>query len=778
MKLGRSHRQPTALFCVAGLIWVGAVLQTPPRPRPSAPPARAPTYVADVLPLFKKYCLDCHEGSDAAAGLNLGKIKTQADATARLESLETALRRVQRGEMPPKGLPKPSAAETVRFAGWVKAADDATRKAADPGRVTLRRLNRVEYDNTIRDLLGLDLKLSQDFPSDDVGEGFDNIGDVLSISPLLMEKYLDAAEKVATQAIRVVDRAPRRVEGSEMKGPSSGSNINGTAMGLYAAGTATADVTLIESGDYRLRIFARGDQAGSDPVKMSVAIDGKSLGTLDVRETRATAFEIPVSLSAGKRRISVSFLNDYYQPDQPQGRRDRNLYVHNIELQFVGTTMDATLPPSHRRVIPRDVAPAAAKDEARRNLEAFASRAYRRPVRLEEVDRLMKLYEVGERIGGFELGMRVAVQGVLSSPSFLFRTELDHGTVGVRPLTDFEVASRLSYFLWSSMPDDRLFDLAKKGSLRRPEVLKAEIQRMVADGKTTAFAHNFAGQWLQLKKLEIVEPDATQYPGIDARLKADMAEETERFFLHILRENRPVSELLTAKYTFLNGRLAKHYGIAGVEGLEFRRVELTGERAGLLSQASVLLVTSNPTRTSPTKRGKWVLENVLGTPPPPPPPGVAQIAEEKQKLEGATLRQLLEQHRKNPECASCHQRMDPIGYGLENFDVVGRWRTQDAGRPVEAYGTLPDGTKFNGPTELRKILVGQRDQITRALAERMLVYGLGRGLIPGDRVAVDRIVQQTKANDYRLSAMVLAVATSEPFLKRNALPVPKETRKP
>jgi hypothetical protein len=580
-----------------------------------------------------RYCVSCHKGPRARGGLALDKFPDEAAVLKGRLTWEKVADALRAGDMPPPNRPRPSAAEVDTLNAWLDAvvlqADCGGQK--DPGRVTLRRLNRTEYNNTVRDLLGIDFRPADDFPADDVGYGFDNIGDVLSLPPLLLEKYLAAAETV-------VDKA--------FAGPA-----------------------------------------------------------------------------ARKRIMTVPFENE---------------------------------------------------EAARRILRGFAERAYRRPVRDDELSRLVRFVELAQKNGdSFETGIRLALQAVLVSPHFLFRVELDrrpNDPRAVRDLNDFELASRLSYFLWSSMPDDELFRLARERSLRKPGVLEAQVRRMLKDPRSRALTDNFAGQWLQTRNLKGFAPDPALFPGFDEKLRAAMLKETELFFESVVREDRSVLDFLDADYTYVNERLAKHYGIPGVKGDEFRKVALTGAhraaRGGVLTQAAVLAVTSNPTRTSPVKRGKWVLENVLGTPPPPPPPGVEELKEGKDVELKGSLRQRMEQHRADPGCASCHRRMDPLGFGFENFDAVGAWRDRDGKHAIDPSGVLPNGQSFKGPAELKAILKGRSDAFARCLAEKMLTYALGRGVERSDRCAVDEIARNLAREQFRFSALVLQIVKSDPFQKR------------
>lgn len=578
-------------------------------------------FTAHVEPLVTRYCVECHSGDDAEAGLHIDQYTSvQMIRDARSVWLKV-LGRVRATSMPPSEAEQPSPQERQQLAAWL----DQTLNSVDcdgpvsPGRVTLRRLNRHEYRNTIRDLLGVDYAPANDFPADDVGYGFDNIGDVLSLPTLLMEKYLAAAEDISARAV-----------------------------------VLPAD-------------------AAHNP------------------------------------------------PD-----------------------IDATL-------------------------SRLASSAFRRPATPEEVQRLVELVKLVQQQGdSVENGMRLAVQAILVSPHFLFRVELDpENDAEVRTLSDFELATRLSYFLWSSMPDAELFELASRGALRDGDELERQVRRMLADPKAQAYIENFVGQWLQLRNLDDLVFDTTRFPDCDRQLLADMREETTRLFAAIVHEDMSLLRILDADFSFLNERLAQHYGVAGVVGPEFRRVSLQGApRAGILTHASLLAVTSNPTRTSPVKRGKFVLENLLGAPPPPPPPNVPLLDDASRKLSG-TLRQRMEQHRTNPACAACHQLMDPIGFALEHFDAVGRYRQDDAGEPIDTAGVLPSGEQFAGLDELRNILLEKkRDQFIQCVVEKTLVYALGRGLEYYDQCAVAKIGTALKEDDMRFSRLVLEVVKSDPFQKR------------
>lgn len=761
------------LLLVLGSLYP-APAQTKKPARKAPPPKASPRFEQVVRPVVVKFCLGCHSGLRPAGTIDLDKTATHAQFLQQRDLWDRVSQALRSSHMPPPGQPAPTAAQRKQVADWIDTTLSADCAVADPGKVTLRRLNRAEYDNTIRDLLGIDFQASADFPSDDVGYGFDNIGDVLSISSLLLEKYLAAAEAIAERAIALpgkrawtVDPDRARLDGGVRVGDSG-------EFGFFANGEASFAFDLPRAGQYTLKIEAGGQQAGPDRCRMEVRVDGKPVqAPIEVAATRAkpVLYELPLRLGP-RQRIAVAFVNDYYRPQDPDPvQRDRNLYVNAIELTGPHDP-DGALPASHRRIV---VARPESDDWApalRKVLGPLATRAYRRPATADEVERLVTIGLLAKKSGeSFEKGVRLGVQAVLVSPHFLFRVE----NPKPGPLGGYEIASRLSYFLWSSMPDQTLFELAGKGALGKPENLVTQVRRMTKDPKVAALAENFAGQWLQLRKLEIAQPDSKLFPQFDEALKESMRAETTLFFRNIVAEDRSILEFLEANYTFLNERLARHYGIHGIQGSEFRKVTLgDARRGGLLAQASILTVTSNPTRTSPVKRGKWVLENILGTPPPPPPPGADTLPGGDGPLTGKTLRAKMEEHRKNPTCASCHSRMDPIGFGLENFDAVGAWRDREGDEEVDATGQLPDGTRFEGPASLRAYLVSKKDQFAGALAERMLTYALGRGLTAVDRCHIESIVKRCRASGYRFSALVEGVVLSDPFRKQGMQAAPSK----
>ncbi|HIG81249.1 MAG TPA: DUF1592 domain-containing protein [Verrucomicrobiales bacterium] len=595
------------------------------------------SFEKDILPILQENCFSCHGDGEAKGDLSLDGFKTANDVHRGYKIWEKIRKLVLANEMPPqKKKKRPDAKQRALLTDWTRQTLDTFYRTAppDPGRVTVRRLNRAEYNNTIRDLMRVDFKPARDFPADDSGYGFDNIGDVLTMSPLLMEKYFAAAERIAAKAVAVPN--------------------------------------------------------------------------------------------ADGRIVATPFQNFYFRyPAPPKLRR-------NAAEGFVRT---------------------------------FLARAYRRPVRAEEVRRLMLLAkQVVDDGASFEHGIRMAVVATLVSPHFLFRWEFDgapKNPKAIRSLNEHELASRISFYIWNSIPDDTLMELARRGQLRKN--LPAQIRRMLRDAKAQSLVANFTGQWLQLRNLEMHQPDKRLFSAFNNELRADMRRETEMLFAHVMRENRSVVDLLDANYTFVNDRLANWYGLKKVKGGQFRIVSLKGTpRGGVLTHASVLTLTSDPNRTSPVKRGKYVLENILGTPPPPAPDNVPEL-ESDAELKG-TLRQQMVKHRENPVCASCHQKMDPIGFAFENFDAVGRWRTLDNGEPINAASQLDSGEKFRDATGLRKILaVRKRDLFVRCLTEKMLTFALGRGLEFYDKRAVDGIVKQMERDGFKFETLVMGIVKSLPF---------------
>ncbi|MEZ6134548.1 MAG: DUF1592 domain-containing protein [Pirellulaceae bacterium] len=616
-------------------IVAGLLLMTTSGAIAAEEPATDGKFAQDIVPFLSNHCTSCHGGDAPEGDIALDRYQQSANVQQDYELWEKISRLINDHQMPPADEEQPTSDEVIAVTAAIErelASFDCSAQKR-PGRVTIQRLNKAEYNNTIRDLTGLDLRIADSFPADDVGNGFDNIGDVLSIPPILLEKYLEAAETIA-------------------------------------------------------------DRVYED--------------------------------TAARRRV----------------------------LPHTGESEEEKIA------------------AARRNVNEFATRAFRRPLTDEEAERLFAIMRSAwQREASESTIFKTAIAAILSNPNFLFRVEQGRGpevaddAADIRALDGYELASRLSYFLWSSMPDERLFKLAANGELTKPSVLAEEAKRMLADPKSIALIENFAGQWLQLRDVSRLMPDPNKFPDFDGELRTAMRRETELFFETMIREDRSVLEFLNADFTYVNERLARHYGLAEVTGEEFRRVPLGQGRRGVLTHASILLLTSNPTRTSPVKRGKWILENMLAEPPPPPPANVPELEEGAETL--GTLREQMEQHRSNPTCASCHRTMDALGFGLENFDAIGAWRDSDGQAPIDASGELPGGRQFDGASDLMKILVEEKqDQFLKCLTEKLLVYGLGRGLNSFDRCTIKDCVAALKDEEFRFSALVIAIVTSDPFTLR------------
>lgn len=745
----------------------------------------------ELRPFIERFCLKCHGEVKPKGNLSLASWRDSSSLAAAPQSLSAVLSRLSEGSMPPEEEAQPT--ESQRQAAIHLLKKIQLQGQTHPGRVTLRRLNRVEYNNTVRDLLGVDLQPADDFPGDDVGYGFDSIGDVLTMSPLLMEKYLKAAERIVQEGLtpppppqpQVQRVLPREFTAM----PPSRRFTEGGRFRVMEQGELTATVQIEQKGIYRIRVQATAELAGDQPPRLTLYLGEKKLTTFSLESAKAQVYRAETNLEAGKLAIRLVFENPFKvmpteqptqttpaTPDQSPATVTpvptvRRVGVAYFEIEGPHGLPAPPPPPAYVKLFSHrpggDVTP---REAARRIIEPLAMRAYRRPVAAAEVERLLQLFDRSQaEHESFEDSVRLMVQGLLVSPHFLFRAELHSHPAGPdrEELDSFALASRLSYFLWSSMPDEELFQLAQKDRLRDPETLAAQCLRLLRNPKASALTANFAGQWLQLRSLARFSPDPARFPNFDDELRQAMVRETELFFEHMLREGRPVVEFLTADYTFLNERLARHYGISGVQGAHFRRVQLsTPQRGGLLTHGSVLAVTSNPTRTSPVKRGKWILENLLAAATPPPPPGAGDLAEDELASQSGSLRQRMEKHRRDPNCASCHARLDPLGFALENYDAIGRWRTHDGQFAIDATGTLPDGRTFAGVAELKSILADRADDLRRCLAEKLLTYALGRGCEPTDRLYLMQIVETGKRQGDRLQDYIIAVVQSEPFRYR------------
>lgn len=734
-----------------------------------------------VAPFLTRYCADCHSGDDAMAGVQVDLFTKARDVQDHRKTWERILVMLQTGLMPPEDSARPKLADVDPIVDWVQERltniDCSGPRVA--GRVTIRRLNRAEYNNTIRDLVGLDFEPAADFPADDVGYGFDNIGDVLTLPPILFEKYLDAAEQIVNRAITTPEDRQAVKTQLDVDDLSGGSLRNSLRV-LVSSGEVSSDFQFSHEADYVIRIEAAGDQAGDEPAKMRLKLGRRAIKVVEVPAVRRDpkTYEVRFKAPQGKHRLAVEFINDFYNPKDPDpNNRDRNLYVGSWEIEG-----PLDLPPvepseAHKRII--FVTPDAKRSPARCArviITRFADQAWRRPAAPEEVDRLMQLFDKGNQAGlSFESSLKLPLQAVLVSPHFLFRVEKDPPPGETRPLSEHELATRLSYFLWSSMPDEELRKLADAGKLRTN--LESQVRRMLRDPKAWALVENFADQWLQIRNLDTISIDRRQYRAWGRQLKEAMRQESRLYFEYIMREDRSLFELLDSNYTFVNETLAKHYGIEGVEGEEFQKVTLNDRRrGGVLTQASVLTITSNPTRTSPVKRGKWIMEQILGTEPPPPPPDVPELTSDGPLV--GTLREQMEQHRANPNCAVCHVQMDALGFAFENFDPIGGWREKDGKHPIDASGELPGGKAFDGPGALKAILKGDADAFRRSFAEKMLTYALGRGLEHEDNCTIEDLRAAMAAGGDRFSSLVLAIVKSEPFQKRDGRPGTRPGRPP
>ncbi|TAH35407.1 MAG: DUF1592 domain-containing protein [Planctomycetota bacterium] len=727
-----------------------------------AGPGSDPEFERVVRPFVLQHCAACHGEEKPKAKMSLTRFADAAAAQAAPEVWLEVRARLAAGEMPPEGRPRPAPADAQAVIEWIERNISLEDVASDPGRPLLRRLNRAEYRNTVRDLLGVDYPADAEFPADTVGRGFDNQGDALALTDLQLEKYVQAAERIAELAVVVPEEGPprqRRYDFDELEGPRGQDSV-----ALYAQGEAAARYGVPRAGDYLLRVRAWGDQAGPEPCKLALLVDGIAVHAAAV-EARADApqvVEARLALEAGERRVSARFLNDYYHPEDPDpAQRDRNLYIGWIEV--LGPLDPPAITPFQSRLLAR-FGPELGSRRLRAILEHLATRAWRRPASPADVARLERLTPAGS---GLEVRVQTALVALLSAPRFLYRVEEDPpGSSASRALNGYELATRLSYLVWSSTPDEELFACAADGTLTRPEVLDAQLERLLHSPRARALADGFAAQWLQLRSLDKLRPDPALFPEYDDALRADMRDETLALFQAVLREDRSVWDLLRADFSYLNERLARLYGIPGVSGAALRRVSLQGTpRRGLLTQAAILTVTSNPARTSPVKRGKWILDNVLGAPPPPPPPGVPLIDESPAAAAASSLRERMERHRSDPNCAVCHTRMDVLGFGLEHFDPIGRYRERDGAFAVDASGSLPDGARFDGAQELVGVL--QRgDAFPRCLTEKLLVYALGRSLEPADRRAVDRILAELDPQEPTLSGILRGIVHSEAFTRR------------
>ena len=754
--------------------------------------------------VVQHYCLDCHDSAGEAGELSLERADLK-DIGAHAEVWEKVARKLRGRMMPPPGEAHPDEKTYDGLVAYLETSlDAAAKRHPNPGHASIRRLNRTEYGNAVRELLALDVDASELLPADDEGYGFDNIADILRVSPSLLEQYLAASAKVAalavgdpdTHAVTAVYRAPPDLAQAE--------HIEGLPLGTRGGILIHHDFPL--DAEYAFDVFLVrnivGYMTGLEwPHDVEIAIDGERvfLATVGGKEDNAMSdanmsaaanaiderLRTRVFVPAGPHDVTVTFVaKSEAETHEPLELHTRNLDLQDMNglpvLDYVNIRgpFDAKGPgetPSRERIFTcRPKAPADEIPCATDILSTLAHRAYRRPVTEQDIALLLRFFSDGRKRGTFDAGIESALRLILTSPSFLFRDEKD--PPGVAPGTlyavdDVSLASRLSFFLWSAPPDDELLALAEKGKLHEDGVYRAQVKRMLADPRANALVDNFAAQWLYLRNLKSVHPDVEQFPDFDDNLRTAMRRETELLFEHVMRADRPVGELLTANYTLVNERLAKHYGIPDIYGSQFREIALTDpNRFGLLGQASILTVTSQPNRTSPVLRGKWVLENVLGTPPPSPPANVPPFPESEPGKAQRSVRERLEEHRKNPVCSTCHSIMDPIGLGLENFDAVGRWRTREPGGEVDASGRMANGRAINGPVSLREAVTADPEQFVRVFTAKLMTYALGRGLEYYDMPTVRGIVAASARDDHKFSAVVLGIVESVPFRERVAQP--------
>jgi mono/diheme cytochrome c family protein len=737
--------------------------------------------------LLTRYCVSCHSDRLKTGGLSLQSINLD-DVAQHAEVLEKVFRKLRAGAMPPTGLPRPDPAASAAFTAWLEGElDRAAARSLNPGRAAkFHRLNRTEYQNAIRDILGLEIDAAPLLPGDDAAFGFDNIGEMLTVSPDLLDRYLSAANKISRLAVgdpalplgsATYSISQFLLQADRMSPDLPFGSRGGAAIRHYFpydgeyvvkirfAGVARPpqpvevrlDGTLVASPVTRGRDFEDIADSGAVEARVAVTAGPHSVGVSFVKNTLAAESRFPQyfpwgnSATFGTNTGSVRYLNvnaiDISGPFSPQGPGDT---------------------PSRRQIfVCRPAKPQDADGCAERILARLARHAYRRPVTRADIDPLLAIYrKVSDR--DFDGRIQMALERLLVDPDFLFR--VGRGPADVPPgtpyrLGDLDLASRLSFFLWSSVPDEELLRLAERGRLKERPVFEQQVRRMIADQRSRSLVSNFAGQWLFLRNVRAAAPDSYQFPDWDDDLRAAFVQETELFLDHQIHQDRSVAELLTANYTFLNERLARHYGISNVYGSHFRPVTLKKEhqRGGLLGHGSILLVTSYPNRTSPVLRGKWLLENFLNYEPPPPPPNVPDLPPVEKGQAVPSIRERLEQHRKNAACAACHAVMDPLGFALEHYDAIGTYRTKADGQPVDASGVTPDGTKFSGLDGLRSVMETRRGEFVATVAEKLLIYALGRGLEYYDRPVVRRVVREAAATDYRWSSIILGIATSVPF---------------
>jgi hypothetical protein len=781
-------------------------------------------FTVDLLPaqtqraLLDKYCVTCHNSKTKIAGLTLDTADLN-NVPNNAEMWEKVIKKLRTGAMPPLGMPKPEKANVDEFLTWLEGSiDKAYALHPNPGRPALHRLNRAEYANAIRDLLALNIDSSAYLPTDDASFGFDNVASVLGLSPALQERYIAAAGKISRLAVGDPATGPIVDTYRVRSDISQDDHIEGLPLGtrggvlihhnfpldgeyvikvkllkstvdLLFGGNALDETLEIALNGERVKTLTINPKKKDEPKKPDVKVANE--GFDPAAATKLSMSQPPDSLEArlfvkaGPQTVTVSFLKktlapvedlvepferSTFDPSDPKGLP----HVLSVSIGGPFEAKGSGDTPSRRSIF--ICHPNAANEEipcARKIISTLATHAYREPITDSDLETLLGFYQEGRNKGNFENGIEMALRRMLASPQFVFRFERDPGNVAPDTnyrISDLDLASRLSFFLWSSIPDDELIRLANQGKLKNPVVLEQQVRRMLGDSRSQALVDNFAGQWLYLRNLRGVAPDLETFPNFDDNLRQAFSKETELFFGSIMHEDRNVLDLLNANYTFVNDRLARHYGIPNIYGSQFRRVTVTDDaRRGLLGQGSLLIVTSVATRTSPVQRGKWLLENIMGTPPNPPPAGVPPLKENAAGGKPLTVRERMEQHRVNQPCAGCHKVLDPLGFALDNFDGVGAWRTLgEDGAPIDASGVLADGTKVTGPVDLRNALLGRPNVFVGTMTEKLMTYALGRGVEYYDMPAIRAIVHDAARNDYRFSSLIMGVVKSTPFQMRRS----------
>jgi mono/diheme cytochrome c family protein len=796
-------RSPAALAIVAAAAVFTASIHVRAQ-APASPPAAA-TGQSATQQVLQRYCISCHNARLRTGSLALDGVDLQ-DIGAHQQTWEKVVTKLRTAAMPPAGRPRPDAATYDRVASWLETELDRIAAARpNPGvRPPLHRLNRTEYKNAARDLLALDdlpreMEIDVLLPADDASYGFDNIADALGTSPTLVERYLSAAQKISRLAIG--DAATPLIVDTYKIPPQLPQEDRFDGLPYGTRGGIRIERFFPLDGEYTFRMVLGGARSPDrhdlelliDGERVQVfTIDGRGRGrgrgnagpapasaTLALIEQAAPDYQVRRFVPAGHHTVIATFVKktsaaveDVVRPFSRSGQANAPAQPSLASVTITGplTAAGPGETASRRRIFTCHPARGAQETEcAREIVGAVAKRAYRRPLTDDDLRTLLPFYDAGRAEAGFEAGIQRALERILVSPYFLFRAERDPARAPGR-ISDLELASRLSFFLWSSIPDDELVDVASRNALSAPPELERQVRRMLADPRASALVDNFAAQWLFLRNVDAAAPDPRVFPDFDEALRRAMRRETELFVHDVLANDRSVLELLTADYTFVNERLARHYGISGVYGDQFRRVSIAGTpRRGLLGHASLLTVTSYAHRTSPVLRGKWMLDNLLGAPPPPPPPDIPALQETNAKTGKAlTMREAMEQHRANPSCASCHARMDPLGFALENYDAVGRWRTQAANAAIDVSGMLPDGTAFQGSRGLIEAILRRPDAFATTVTERLLTYAVGRGVEYFDAPAIRAIRRDAAAHDYRFSAIVLGIVKSVPFQMRTA----------